>query len=112
MSVSVNWQPIVGGFIVAVGFVVAVVFAVQWWRNRPQTARMDAIKPDPKLQADARKADELPPAGSVPWVLDIVKAMGSAKAESVLDCLKKGATRDQARMARIAELESKSESKA
>ena len=95
MSVSINWQPILGGLLLVAG---AVFAAFQWWRSRQ--ASHAAGKPQPK-----RRADEPPPSGAVAWVLDICEAMGTAKAESVLAALTSGATRDQARMARIAELE-------
>lgn len=110
MSVSLNWQPIVGGLLLIAG---AVFAGVQWWRSRPQSPR-DWL--DSKTQTDGkpsqsqkRSADEPAPPGAVQWVNDIMLAMGSAKAESVLSALADGATRDQARMLRIAELEGKTE---
>jgi hypothetical protein len=59
-----------------------------------------------------RAADEHPPSGAVEWVEDIRIAMGGASAESVLQCLTDGATRDAARRARIEELEATKSSKA
>ena len=95
MSVSINWQPIIGGLLLFPGVALAWF---QWWRSRQ--ASQATGKSQPK-----RKADEPPPSGAVAWVLDICEAMGTAKAESVLAALTSGSTRDQARMARIAELE-------
>jgi hypothetical protein len=50
--------------------------------------------------------------GAVEWVEDIRMAMGGASAESVMQCLTEGATRDAARRARIEELEATKSSKA
>jgi hypothetical protein len=101
VNVSLNWQPIVGGLLLAVG---AVVAGVQWWRSRPHAAQ--TAKPA-KGESQKRSADEPAPPGAVQWVNDIIVAMGAAKADSVLAALADGATRDKARMLRIAELEGK-----
>ena len=106
MSVSLNWQPIVGGLLLIAG---AVFAGVQWWRSRP-TGQQGAQTSNPS-QSQKRSADEPAPPGAVQWVNDIMLAMGAAKAESVLSALADGATRDQARMRRIAELEGKTEPK-
>jgi len=103
MSVSINWQPILGGILIAGG---AIWAAVQAWRSRPVKAPNPGrpVEPD---DPSHRSADEPPPPGAQEWVIDIHSAMGDASEESVLACLRNGATRDQARMARIAELEAR-----
>lgn len=60
-----------------------------------------------KLATSERAADDLPPNGSVDWATDICEAMGAASAESKLKAILGGATRDDARKLRIAELEAK-----
>jgi hypothetical protein len=98
MTVSLNWQPILGAVLLIAG---AIVGGVQWWRSR-------SASPQPS-QALTRSADAPAPPGAVQWVADIRSAMGAAMAESVLAALADGATRDQARMLRIAELEKPAE---
>jgi len=97
MTVSLNWQPILGAVLLIAG---AIFGGVQWWRSRPAS-----LQPS---QSQKRSADAPAPPGAVQWVNDIMLAMGAAKADSVLAALADGATRDQARMMRISELESKS----
>jgi len=103
MSVSINWQPIIGGILIAGG---AIWAAVQAWRSRPVKAANPGrpVEPD---DPSHRSADEPPPPGAQDWVNDIAAAMGDASAESKLTALRDGLTRDQARMARIAELEAR-----
>ena len=114
MSISVNWQPIIGGILIAGG---AIWAAVQAWRSqktwrsgevkpisRPTKADVHPAIPDAPAQ---RSADEGPPPGAQEWVVDIAAAMGDASAESKLTALRDGLTRDQARMSRIAELEAR-----
>ena len=97
MTVSLNWQPILGALLLIAG---AAFGGVQWWRSR-------LVSPGKPSQSQTRSADAPAPPGAVQWVADIKLAMGAAKAESVLAALIDGATRDQARMLRIAELEGK-----
>jgi len=108
MSVELNWQPILGGLLVAGG---AAWAAFQAWRARPvrpiswpANEAMPTVAPDAPPQ---RSADESAPPGAQEWVRDITAAMGDASAESKLTALRDGLTRDQARMARITELEAK-----
>lgn len=100
MTTSVNW-PLVGG-IALVCLSPLIWFAPAIWRRLasivPHAAQTD--KPAAKRSADAPA-----PVGAVDWVKDIVAAMGAAKAETILKALEDGATRDQARMIRISELE-------
>ena len=98
MSVSLNWW-LVGG--IAFAMLVPALFAVPWlWRRVSSHVAQTAGQPSAKRSADAPA-----PTGAVEWVKDIVAAMGAAKAETVLKALEDGATRDQARMIRISELE-------
>jgi hypothetical protein len=80
--------------------VVLVASAVPW---RSMLAK---FKPSLPTGPTVRGADDPPPEGSRDWVLDIIQACGAASAETVLQCLEDGLTRDQARAVRIAELQS------
>lgn len=51
-----------------------------------------------------RAADAKPPAGAVEYVQDITDALLGASAETVLQCIRTGLTRDEARSVRIQEL--------
>jgi hypothetical protein len=55
-------------------------------------------------KATARLADAKPPAGAVEYVQDIEDALLGASAETVLQCIRMGFTRDEARSVRIQEL--------
>jgi len=55
-------------------------------------------------KATARLADAAPPAGAVEYVQDIEDALLGASAETVLQCIRNGLTRDEARSVRIQEL--------
>lgn len=79
--------------------VVLVAGAVPW---RSMLAK---FKPSLPERPTVRGADDPPPEGSRDWVLDIIQACGAASAETVLQCLEDGLTRDQARAVRIAELQ-------
>jgi hypothetical protein len=92
--VEINWQAVFGLLLIAAGGGWA---GWQWWSGRRgETAPQATV---------TRLADEPPPPGAVEWVQDIQSAMGDASAESILTCLEDGATRDEARSARIKELE-------
>ena len=80
--------------------VVLVASAVPW---RKMLAKFQQSQPE---GPSVRGADDPPPEGSRDWVLDIIQACGAASAETVLQCLEDGLTRDQARAVRIAELQS------
>jgi hypothetical protein len=79
---------------------VLVAGAVPW---RSMLAKLKSAQP---TEPTVRGADDPPPEGSRDWVLDIIQACGAASAETVLQCLQDGLTRDQARAVRIAELQS------
>ena len=68
-----------------------------------------AVAPVKTVASDAktgpRGADQNAPPGAVEWVLDICSAMSMAEPGTILESLKVGESRDQARTRRIAELE-------
>jgi len=95
MSIELNWQPIFGAILLTGA---AATWGWQAWRSWRSAQVSDPL-------TVKRLADEPPPVGAVEWVQDICGAMSGAEAESVVVCLRAGATRDQAKSARIAELE-------
>ena len=97
--ISIDWQQVIGSILIGgSGIGGAIWAAIAGWRKfRSGT---------PATTAE-RSADAPAPAGAVEWLTDVCKAMGDASAESKLAALIQGATRDQARMLRIAELEAK-----
>ena len=92
--VEINWQAVFGVLLIVAG---GGWSAYQWWSGK-RTAK-------PPEATVTRSADEPPPPGAVEWVKDIHQAMGRASADSVLEQLELGANRDQARDARIQEIE-------
>jgi|688.fasta_scaffold03878_14 hypothetical protein len=95
--ISIDWQQVIGSILIGgSGLGGAIWAAIIGWKKfrtgSPATAE--------------RSADAPAPEGAVEWLTDVCKAMGDASAESKLAALIQGATRDQARMLRIAELES------
>lgn len=69
-----------------------------------KTVTLD-VKPSNPLAVVPRGADQNAPPGAVEWVLDICSAMSMAEPGTILESLKVGESRDQARTRRIAELE-------
>lgn len=69
-----------------------------------KTVTLD-VKSDSPLAVVPRGADQNAPPGAVEWVLDICSAMSMAEPGTILESLKVGESRDQARTRRIAELE-------
>lgn len=69
-----------------------------------KTVTLD-VKPSSPLAVVPRGADQNAPPGAVEWVLDICSAMSMAEPGTILESLKVGESRDQARTRRIAELE-------
>jgi len=112
--ITVDWS-FVGMVLVVLGGIGTAILAVTKWPAfkaassgvLPVTqivAPVDA----PVVDADAvtgRGADVPAPPGAVAWVLDICKAMSMAEPGTILEALKIGESRDQARTRRIAELE-------
>ena len=97
--ISIDWQQVIGSILIGgSGIGGAIWAAIAGWKKF-RTGRPAEIT--------ERSADAPAPAGAVEWLTDVCKAMGDASAESKLAALIQGATRDQARMLRIAELEAK-----
>ena len=90
-----NLIPIIAGL----AGTVLVASAVPW---RKMLAKFQQSQPE---GPSVRGADDPPPEGSQDWVLDIMQACCAASAQTVLQCLQDGLTRDQARAVRIAELQ-------
>jgi len=97
--ISIDWQQVIGSILIGgSGLGGAIWAAIAGWKKF-RTAKPAAT--------GERLADQLPPTGSVDWAVDICEAMGAASAESKLKAILGGATRDDARKLRIAELEAK-----
>jgi len=97
MEISINWVEIITWLLLIGGGIGSAGFAIDWAQSTK--------KPNDDKRVVVRSADAPPPAGAQEWVQDIIGAMGGAKPESVLDALKSGETRDEARSRRITELE-------
>lgn len=98
--ISIDWQQVIGYLLVIGGGIAGVGGGAYGLR---EAWKLRSGKPS----AAERLADDLPPAGSVDWAVDICQAMGAASAETKLKAILGGATRDDARKLRIAELEAK-----
>jgi hypothetical protein len=97
--ISIDWQQVIGSILIGgSGLGGAIWAAIAGWKK---------FRPSAKTGTADRAADDLPPAGSVDWAVDICEAMGAASAETKLKAILGGATRDDARKLRIAELEAK-----
>lgn len=97
--ISVDWQSIIAYLLLGASGLGGLAWGgkAAWvkWKARPTGT------------TPGRGADDLAPPGSIEWVTDVCDAMGSASAESKLNALCTGSTRDQARSLRISELEAK-----
>lgn len=96
--IQIDWQQIIGWLVLGGSGIGGLIWGVKtaWTKFRSG-----------KPATNERAADDLPPAGSVDWAVDISEAMGAASAESKLKAILGGATRDDARKLRIAELEAR-----
>lgn len=107
-TVTVNWSYVIGALLIAVGGLGSLP-AVLKWLAVPKTGvtPVERKVSTPTKVADPlpRSADEVAPVDAVEWVLDICKAMGDAKADTVVSALKAGVSRDAAKSIRISELE-------
>jgi len=112
--ITVDWS-FVGMILIVLGGIGTAILAVAKWPafkaassgvlSVPQIAapiNAPVAEGDP---AASRGADVPAPPGAVDWVLDICKAMSMAEPGTILEALKIGESRDQARTRRIAELE-------
>ena len=96
-----DWQQILGWLFLGgsgIAGVAGLVYGLNEWRKLRWRGPSN-------IQAAIRSADDPAPAGAKEWVEDIATAMSGASADSVLKALRDGATRDDARSRRIAELE-------
>lgn len=96
--ISIDWQQIIAYLLLGGSGLGGLI-----WGGKTAWTKFRSGKP----ATNERAADDLPPAGSVDWAVDICEAMGAASAESKLKAILGGATRDDARKLRIAELEAK-----
>lgn len=97
--ISIGWQQIIGSILIGgSGLGGAIWAAIAGW-EKFRSVKSGSESPRP--------ADEPAPAGAVDWAVDICEAMGAASAETKLKAILGGATRDDARKLRIAELEAK-----
>jgi len=94
--VSINWQFVAASILLAGGAGGTLFLLGQY---------LYGLFSKPSIRVKVRDADDPAPPGAVDWVEDIHKAMGSAPATTILTSLKAGQSRDQARAARIAELQ-------
>ena len=105
MGITLNWPLIGGVLLIASGAIFgAAQIGVTLWKRRasavPRVPVVNTVGEKPP-----RPSDMKPSIDAVDWVKDIVHAMGSASADSVLASLTAGESRDEARSRRIAELE-------
>lgn len=96
--IQIDWQQILGWLFLGGSGIGGLI-----WGGKAAWTKFCSGKP-----AESRRAaDEPAPEGAVDWAVDICEAMGQAPDSSKLKAILDGATRDQARMLRIAELEAK-----
>ena len=91
MTITPDWPTIIGGALVALGIGGTTI---PWIRS---ILANQAAAISENGRTVERSADEPPPAGSVEWVADIVRAMPTAPEKLMLQALQEGATRDAAR---------------
>lgn len=96
--IQIDWQQIIAYLLLGGSAIGSLI-----WGGKTAWTKFRSGKPD----LTQRAADDLPPAGAVDWAVDISEAMGAASAETKLKAILGGATRDDARKLRIAELEAK-----
>lgn len=96
--IQIDWQQVIAYLLLGGSGLGGLI-----WGGKAAWTKVRSGKPS----ATERAADDLPPAGSVDWAVDICEAMGAASAETKLKAILGGATRDDARKLRIAELEAK-----
>lgn len=96
--IQIDWQQIIAYLLIGGSGIGGLI-----WGGKAAWTKYRSGKP----ATSERAADDLPPNGSVHWATDICEAMGAASAESKLKAILGGATRDDARKLRIAELEAK-----
>lgn len=112
--ITVDWS-FVGMVLVVLGGIGTAILAVTKWPAFKAASSGVLSVPQIAAPVDApvvdtavvtwRGADVPAPPGAVDWVLDICAAMSMAEPGTILEALKIGESRDQARTRRIAELE-------
>ena len=110
--VTIDWA-FVGMVMVIVGGIGTVVWGAVMLHGRSKTVNLTPIanrEPVKPVTAEPnavfpRGADMAAPPGAVDWVHDVCAAMSMAEPGTVLESLRGGESRDQARTRRIAELE-------
>ena len=97
--IQIDWQQIIAYLLLGGSGIGGLIWGgrAAWTKSRIGKPANEALRP----------ADEPAPAGAVDWAVDICEAMGAASAETKLKAILGGATRDDARKLRIAELEAK-----
>lgn len=98
--ISIDWQSILAYLLLGGSGLGGLI-----WGGKVAWTKWKALPASKVTPIAERSADAPAPTGAVEWVEDIVDAMGSASAESVLIALRDGASRDDARSRRIGELE-------
>lgn len=101
--IQIDWQQIIAYLLLGGSGIGGLI-----WGGKTAWTKFRSLPPGITAIPAGRAADDAPPNGSVEWVKDIRKRMGSASADSVLDALTKGFTGAQAQELRISELEGKS----
>lgn len=97
--ISIDWQQVIGSILIGGSGIAGVIWAAIAGWKKFRSVKSGSETPRP--------ADEPAPSGAVDWATDICEAMGAASAETKLKAILGGATRDDARKLRIAELEAK-----
>lgn len=99
--ISIDWQSILAYLLIGVSGIGGL-----GWGIKAAWPKIKSLKPKPDGEK-TRLADEPAPPGTIEYNVDICEAMGNASAESKLNALLVGVTRDEARALRISELEAK-----
>ena len=97
--IQIDWQQILGWLFLSGSGLGGLI-----WGGKIAWTKFRGVKP---AKAADRSADAPAPEGAAEWAVDICEAMGAASAETKLKAIVGGATRDDARKLRIAELEAK-----
>ena len=97
--ISIDWQQIIAYLLLGGSGLGGLI-----WGGKVVWTRFRSAKP---ATVEDRSADALPPLGAVDWAIDICESMGAASSDTKLKAILGGATRDDARKLRIAELEAK-----
>jgi hypothetical protein len=98
--ISVNWQEVIGALMIGASALGGLA-----WGGKAAWTKFRTARP---AKEKSRSADDVPPPGAVDWATDICESMSAASADTKLRAILGGATRDDARKLRIAELEASS----